>query len=99
MYYQLASRCERARLDDRRVGCVAKHRAPLRDKSVAASFHLFHRRTVEFIADSEIKRTFYNGDIFINRVSVRWDDAAGEFPDPDNKWLADLLRVAVEHLD
>src|SRR4051794_37308515 len=86
-------------LNNRRVWCVAKHSAPLRNEGVTAGLHFLHRRAVKSLAYSEIQCTLHYGYVLIDWVSMRRDDAAGKFSNSDYEWLSNFLRIAVEYFD
>ena len=86
-------------LNDRGFGRVAEHDASLRYEGVAPRPHLTELCTIELIADGEIDGALHDRDVFVDRMAVRRDDAAGELAYTDDEWLSNLSGIAVKNFD
>src|SRR5688572_29467662 len=84
-------------LDDCCLRGVTEHRGSLWDECVTPGPHLCHGCAVKFIAYTKVERSLYDRNVLIDRMSMRRDDTAGQFPDAHHKRTPRHVRITMKN--
>src|ERR1051326_232236 len=83
-------------LHRRRICRLAEDRSPLGEKGVAAGSETLQLCAIEFRTRAQTHLSLQHGEVLVNRVSVRWDEAATQLADAHHEFLSHLFDVAVD---